>query len=56
MREEFKGNVAFKLLQKCIGGAVQWAVFRNMALEHKRKVKAVDKSMVFEAMRLDVNS
>lgn len=56
MGEEFKWNVAFKLLQKCLGGAVQWAVVRNMALEHKRKAKPVGKSTVLEAMGLDVSS
>lgn len=42
--EEFKWNVAFKL-RKGLGGAVQWVVVRNMALEHKREVKAAGKSI-----------
>ena len=37
-------------------GAVQWGVVRNMALEHRREVKAAGKSTVFEATGLDITS
>lgn len=54
--EEFKRNVAFKLLKKCLSGAVHWAVVRNMALEQRRVLKAAGISTVFEAMGRDVSS